>query len=100
MYIFCYLLNVGYPSIPHVFPLYARVFDSLYRFAYQVLAMETERFCVPELLFNPSDIGIDQAGVAETTWQSLQELNDVRPKLLSIVYEHVFRKSALFASVT
>lgn len=43
--------------------------------------METERFCVPELLFNPSDIGIDQAGVAETTWQSLQELNSVRAKL-------------------
>lgn len=26
----------------------------------QVLTMETERFCVPELLFSPSDIGVDQ----------------------------------------
>lgn len=41
----------------------------------KVLAMEIERFCVPELLFNPSDIGILQAGVAEATWQSLQNLS-------------------------
>ncbi len=37
--------------------------------------METERFCVPELLFSPGDIGIDQAGVAETAWQALQALH-------------------------
>lgn len=43
----------------------------------QVLAMETERFCVPELLFHPSDIGIDQAGIAEASWQSLQCLDFV-----------------------
>lgn len=49
--------------------------------------METERFCVPELLFNPGDIGIDQAGVAETASQSLQALNQVfnNPSLLSVV---------------
>ncbi|KAJ1399596.1 actin-related protein 6 [Ochromonadaceae sp. CCMP2298] len=43
----------------------------------QILMMETERFTVPELLFNPSDIEIDQAGVAEATWQSLQALDPV-----------------------
>ena len=43
----------------------------------QVLTMETERFCVPELLFHPSDIGIDQAGIAEATWQGLQSLGTV-----------------------
>ena len=43
----------------------------------QVLAMESERFSVPELLFNPSDIGIDQAGIVEATWQSLQQLPTV-----------------------
>eukprot|EP01035_Chromulina_nebulosa_P038115 gene38115-51475_t len=36
--------------------------------------METERFAVPELLFQPSDIGINQAGIVEATWQSLQKL--------------------------
>jgi hypothetical protein len=39
--------------------------------------METERFSAPELLFNPCDIGLLQAGVAEATWQSLSELNNV-----------------------
>ena len=37
----------------------------------QLLAMENERFSVPEVLFRPSDIGIDQAGVAETAAQSI-----------------------------
>lgn len=41
--------------------------------------METERFAVPEVLFNPIDIGLDEAGVAEATWQSLRSLrNTVR----------------------
>ncbi|TPX36328.1 hypothetical protein SmJEL517_g01539 [Synchytrium microbalum] len=31
----------------------------------QVLIMNSERFCVPELLFRPSDIGIEQAGICE-----------------------------------
>ena len=39
--------------------------------------MESERFCVPELLFNPSDIGMNQAGIPEATWQCLQTLNEV-----------------------
>lgn len=47
--------------------------------------METERFCVPELLFNPGDIGIDQAGVAETASQSLQALNQVSSKHVHFV---------------
>jgi actin-related protein 6 len=32
----------------------------------QIIRMNNERFAVPELLFNPSDIGIEQAGIAET----------------------------------
>ena len=47
--------------------------------------METERFCVPELLFSPGDIGIDQAGVAETAWQALQAL-----------HKQVFQRSPAF----
>ena len=45
--------------------------------------METERFCVPELLFNPADIGIDQGGIAETIAQSLKCLDMVRDWLSS-----------------
>lgn len=38
--------------------------------------METERFAVPEVLFNPIDIGLDEAGVAEAAWQSLRSLRN------------------------
>ncbi|KAG0213324.1 Actin- protein 6 [Mortierella sp. GBA30] len=31
----------------------------------QILTMNNERFTVPEILFNPSDIGMDQAGIPE-----------------------------------
>lgn len=44
---------------------------------YQLLVMETERFSVPELLFYPDDVGLLQAGLAETTWQSLQSVDEV-----------------------
>eukprot|EP01105_Mastigella_eilhardi_P015071 TRINITY_DN3431_c0_g1_i3.p1 TRINITY_DN3431_c0_g1~~TRINITY_DN3431_c0_g1_i3.p1 ORF type:complete len:209 (-),score=43.35 TRINITY_DN3431_c0_g1_i3:1316-1942(-) len=35
-----------------------------------ILVMKNERIVVPELLFNPSDIGVDQAGVAEACLQA------------------------------
>jgi actin-related protein len=37
----------------------------------QVLVMNNERIAVPEILFHPSDIGVPQAGVAETIAQSI-----------------------------
>lgn len=43
----------------------------------QVLSMESERYCVPEVLFRPTDIGLNMAGVAEATWQSLSQLSQV-----------------------
>jgi len=39
--------------------------------------METERFSVPELLFNPIDIGLQQAGLPETIQQSLDCLDEL-----------------------
>lgn len=39
--------------------------------------METERFSVPELLFNPIDIGLQQAGLPEAIQQSLFGLDEV-----------------------
>lgn len=38
----------------------------------QVLPMNNERIAVPELLFNPSDIGLEQAGVAELIYQAVE----------------------------
>ena len=50
----------------------------------QVLKLANERICVPEVLFTPSDIGIDQAGVAETIVQSASAcLPDLREPLYS-----------------
>ncbi|KAI9189684.1 Actin- protein 6 [Blastocladiella emersonii ATCC 22665] len=37
----------------------------------QVLPMNHERFMVPEVLFNPSDIGIEQCGIAEAIVQAV-----------------------------
>lgn len=45
----------------------------------QCVAMGIERFSVPELLFHPSDIGLGQAGVAESCWQSVQSLPNDTP---------------------
>jgi actin-related protein 6 len=49
----------------------------------QILGLDTERFSVPEVLFHPSDVGMAQAGIAEATWQSLQEMNQVEMGLAS-----------------
>ena len=38
-----------------------------------ILVVNNERFMVPELLFNPGDIGMDEAGLAEATWQAVVE---------------------------
>jgi actin-related protein 6 len=39
-----------------------------------VLTLRNERFVVPELLFNPSDIGLRQPGLADLVMQSLSAL--------------------------
>ncbi len=48
----------------------------------QLLAIGNERFMVPEALFHPTDIGLDQAGIAELTTQAVNEANkDLRGML-------------------
>ncbi|MCJ1281372.1 Actin- protein 6 [Xylographa opegraphella] len=39
-----------------------------------IMALGNERFAVPELLFNPGDIGMKQAGLPETVMQSMSGL--------------------------
>jgi actin-related protein 6 len=43
----------------------------------QTIELSVERFTLPELLFHPTNVGIQQAGVAETV---LQVLSDVKLK--------------------
>jgi len=40
----------------------------------QIVRMNVERFTIPEILFRPSMIGIDQAGIAESIYNSVEEL--------------------------
>lgn len=39
--------------------------------------MESERFTIPEVLFHPSDIGLNQAGIIEATGQSINCLHEL-----------------------
>lgn len=39
-----------------------------------ILTLRNERFVVPEILFNPSDIGMTTPGIADLVYQSLQAL--------------------------
>ena len=46
----------------------------------QIIRMNNERFTVPELLFNPSDIGIEQESVRKYCrlgWIQLNQLLDI-----------------------
>ncbi|UXI15436.1 DNA repair and recombination protein RadA [Sarcoptes scabiei] len=42
---------------------------------FQTIRMNNERFQVPELLFHPSDVNIDQLGISETLVYSISEFN-------------------------
>ncbi|CAF1055948.1 unnamed protein product [Rotaria sordida] len=48
----------------------------------QIVRMNVERFTIPEILFRPSIIGIDQAGIAESIYNSVEQLPEhIRPSL-------------------
>lgn len=53
----------------------------------QVLPMNSERITVPEILFNPSDIGIEQGGIADAILQSVQATH---PDLHEGLYKNIF----------
>ncbi len=52
----------------------------------QVLTMESERFTVPEVLFRPTDVGMNQAGIIEAVGQSLNCLHEVSQ--LNLLHSH------------
>jgi len=50
----------------------------------QVLLLSNERIAIPELLHHPSDVGVEQAGIAECLVQSVEAcVPDVREALFS-----------------
>ncbi|KAF9583993.1 Actin- protein 6 [Lunasporangiospora selenospora] len=42
----------------------------------QILTMNNERFTVPEILFNPSDIGMEQAGIPEAIADAISSCDE------------------------
>ncbi|CAO3651706.1 unnamed protein product [Cunninghamella blakesleeana] len=52
----------------------------------QLLIMNNERFMIPEILMNPSDIGMNQAGIPETIMQSIEQCD---PSLHGIMYANI-----------
>lgn len=49
--------------------------------------MNVERFTIPEILFRPSMIGIDQAGIAESIYNSVEELPERKINKKSFFFE-------------
>ncbi|MEW5301486.1 MAG: hypothetical protein WDW36_004345 [Sanguina aurantia] len=58
----------------------------------QVLPLNNERFMVPEVLFNPSDIGLYQAGLAEAVALAVRA---VHPALQPLITENVLLTGGL-----
>ena len=75
--------NFALPDFSEIMKGYVKEDDAEIEQGEQVLAMDIERFCVPEVLFHPSDVGMAQAGITEATWQALRELNQVQMGLAS-----------------
>ncbi|TFK27592.1 actin-like protein ARP6 [Coprinopsis marcescibilis] len=55
---------------------FIRQADSIVKESDQILVMNNESFTVPEVIFRPDDIGIQQAGLAETIAHSISLLPD------------------------
>ncbi len=50
------------------------IFSGKYKTGEQILRLANERFAVPEMLFHPSDIGIQEMGIPEAIVHSIQSL--------------------------
>ncbi|KAB1269418.1 Actin-related protein 6 [Camelus dromedarius] len=56
------------------YPREEMVLSGKYKSGEQILRLTNERFAVPEILFNPSDIGIQEMGIPEAIVYSIQNL--------------------------
>lgn len=50
------------------------IFSGKYKTGEQILRLANERFAVPEMLFHPADIGIQEMGIPEAIVDSIQSL--------------------------
>lgn len=67
------------------------VLSGKYKTGEQILRLTNERFAVPEILFHPSDIGIQEMGIPEAIVDSIQNLPEgITSSVLKFVVVHVF----------
>lgn len=60
-------------------------FTGKYKTGEQILRLTNERFAVPEMLFHPSDIGIQEIGIPEAVVDSISKMPNgkIKPLLIS-----------------
>lgn len=58
-------------------------FTGKYKTGEQILRLTNERFAVPEMLFHPSDIGIQEMGIPEALVNSINNMPEGRFHLAS-----------------
>ena len=51
--------------------------------------MNNERITVPELLFHPSDIGVNQAGLPEAVVQSVEQSGCFEDEVKQLLYDSI-----------
>lgn len=67
------------------------VLSGKYKTGEQILRLTNERFAVPEILFHPSDIGIQEMGIPEAIVDSIQNLPEgITSSVLKFVVVLVF----------
>lgn len=57
-------------------------FTGKYKTGEQILRLTNERFAVPEMLFHPSDIGIQEMGIPEALVNSINNMPEGRLPLI------------------
>lgn len=67
-----YLVNSSF--FLYLQPREEMVYSGKYKTGEQILRLANERFAVPEILFQPSDIGIQEMGIPEAIVHSIQSL--------------------------
>lgn len=60
------------PSVQQ--PREEMVFSGKYKTGEQILRLANERFAVPEMLFHPADIGIQEMGIPEAIVDAIQAM--------------------------
>lgn len=65
-------------------------FTGKYKTGEQILRLTNERFAVPEMLFHPSDIGIQEMGIPEALVNSINNMPEGRFHLALDVFKMLF----------